>query len=135
MPRRPSPPPKPPDWPLDRTLSALKRQLNALDGLRGRNYQEAENDERTWQNLTQNVLTRGFGEGSNNVNQFFHARNVGDHFVYEVHPSIYQSNFDKRIAAYKATLDSSIAELEMMIPAPEIAGAMSPATTTVSTKT
>jgi hypothetical protein len=123
MPRKASPPPKVADWPPEKTLAALKKQLSALNNLRGRQYHDSENDETTWKNLTLNVLTHGFGEGSNNVNQFYDASNAGEYYMYEMHPSLHQSNFNKRIDALKSTLDSSIAELEMMLPEAELAGA------------
>lgn len=114
MPRRPSPPPpKAADWPPEKTLSALKKQLTALDSLRGRRYDEAENEEETWSNLTHNVLTHGFGENSNNVKQYYHARSAGEHYIGGMGPDLLQSNFAKRVEAYKTVLDSSIAELEL----------------------
>jgi hypothetical protein len=81
MPRRGTPPPKPPDWPHDRTYAALKNQLALLERLRGRNHREAENDEREWMNLTLNILTHGFGEDSNNVGEFHHAKWAGEHYM------------------------------------------------------
>ena len=123
MARKATPPPKAADWPPEKTLAALKKQLSALGNLRGRRYDEAENEETAWKNLTLNVLTHGFGEDSNNVYQFKHARNAGQYFMYEMDPSLHQSNFSERINAMKATLDSTTAELEMMLPEAEIAGA------------
>jgi hypothetical protein len=73
-----------------------------------------------------NILTHGFGEGSNNVDQFYHARSAGDHYIGGMHPGLLQRNFNERIEAFKAMLDSSIAELEMMLPEAEIARAYEP---------
>jgi hypothetical protein len=56
MPRRMIPePPSQPEFPLEKMHSILKKQLAALDDLRGRNYREAESDETQWMNLTLNV--------------------------------------------------------------------------------
>lgn len=124
--RSSSPPPKPPDWPHEKTHAVLKKQLAALDNLRGRDYGEAENDEQTWENLTLNIFTHGFGEDSNNVSQFYAARDAGEHYFGRQGLMLAQSNFNKRVEAYKGVLLSSIAELEMMMPEPEIAGAYEP---------
>ena len=79
-PRRPTPPPpKPPDFPPEKTYRALKKQLTALDDLRGRRYDEVENEEQEWKNLTLNILSHGFGEDSENVSQFHHAKWAGAH--------------------------------------------------------
>jgi hypothetical protein len=124
MPRRPSiPPPNPADWPHEKTHAVLKKQLAALANLRGKSYQEAEYEEKTWVNLTLGVLTHGFGEGSRNVGQFKAAGWAGQYSAFEMHPGLYQSNFNKRIESYKSVLESSIAELELMMPEAEIAGA------------
>jgi hypothetical protein len=114
---------KPADWPYEKTHAALKKQSSALGGLRGKSYQEAEYEEKTWVNLTLSVLTHGFGEGSDNVSQLKRAGWAGEHSVFEMHPGVYQSNFNKRIESYKSVLESSIAELELMMPEAEIAGA------------
>jgi hypothetical protein len=74
-------PPKSPDFPPEKTHTALRKQLGALDRLRGRNHREAENDEREWKNLTLNILIHGFGEGSENVSQFHSAKWAGQHRI------------------------------------------------------
>ena len=100
MPRRPSaPPPAPADWPPEKTHAALKKQLAVLERLRNRNFREADNDETEWENLTLNILTHGFGENSNNVSQFYHARSSGVHFIGGMSPGLLQQNFEKRIEA------------------------------------
>lgn len=110
----------------EKTHGALKRQLAALDKLRGRRYDEAQNDEQEWNNLTLNITTHGFGEGSENVSQFHHAKWAGDHYTSFMSPALLQSNYNKRMEAFAATLRSSIAELELMMPEPEISGAYEP---------
>ena len=126
-PRRPTPPPpKPPDFPPEKTYRALQKQLTALDKLRGKRYDEAENEEREWKNLTLNILNHGFGEDSENVSQFHHAGDVGDYYMGYMSPGLFQQNFQKRIEAFSAMLRSSLAELELMMPEPELAGAYEP---------
>jgi hypothetical protein len=117
------PPPKSPDFPPEKTHTALRKQLGALDRLRGRNHREAENDEREWKNLTLNILIHGFGEGSENVSQFHSAKWAGQHRIGGMSEGWLQQNFQKRIDAFTALLKSSLAELELMLPESEIAGA------------
>jgi hypothetical protein len=120
MPLRPHPQPlKAPDFPPEKTHSALKKQLTALDGLRGRNHRDAENDETEWKNLTLNILTRGFGEVSNNVSQFHAAKWAGRHHMGGMSEGLIQRNFERRIEAFTAMLKSSLAELEILLPEPE----------------
>jgi hypothetical protein len=127
MPRTPNPPPPiPADWPHEKTYSALKKQLAALDLFRGKRFLDAENDEREWKNLTLNILTHGFGQGSNNVDQFHQAKNVGVLLFGNPNDSERQEGFERRANAFSAMLRSSIAELEYMLPQPEIAGAYHP---------
>jgi hypothetical protein len=77
-------------------------------------------------NLTLNITTHGFGEGSQNVSQFSRAGWAGSHHSGGMSPALLQSNYNKRIDAYTATLRSSITELELMMPEPEISGAYEP---------
>jgi hypothetical protein len=121
MARRP-PPPKPPDFPPEKTHAALKKQLDALDSLRRQSHRSAENDEREWKNLTMNIFIHGFGEDSPNVTQLRSANLVGGYFHPGMSEGERQQNFLNRIEAYAATLRSSLAELKLLIPESEIAG-------------
>jgi hypothetical protein len=125
MARRSSPPPQPPDWPHEKTHAALKKQLSALNEFRGRQYNEVESAEETWTHLTLSIFTHGFGAESNNVRQFHFARSAGEHYLspYGPAPGLLQSNFNQRVEKFTSVLQSSIAELEMMMPEPEISGA------------
>jgi hypothetical protein len=125
MPRRPAtPPPTPPDWSPEKTHAALKKQLIALDHqLGGKDYRQAETDEREWSNLTHVILEHGFGENSSNVQQFSRAKIVGQVWSPQMSSSQQQHNFKRRIEALASVVRSSIAELELIFPEPEIAGA------------
>src|ERR1700723_3240956 len=102
-PRRPTPPPpKSPDFPPDKTYRALHKQLTALDKFRGKKYFEVEHEEQEWANLTLNILNHGFGEDSENVSQFHHAKWAGEHYMGGMNPGLIQQNFEKRIAALAA---------------------------------
>jgi len=80
MPARRGSPPRPPDFPPEKTYNALKKQLALLDGLRGKDYREVEHAEQEWRNLTLNMLINGFGEGIENVSQFHHAKWAGEYY-------------------------------------------------------
>jgi hypothetical protein len=114
MARKPSPPaPRPADWTPEQTYTALKKQLVALDGFRGKTYRDVEHHEQEWMNLTLNILTHGFGESANKIKQFHQAKWAGEHHVNMDEGEI-QQNFNERIEAFAATLRSSLAELELM---------------------
>jgi hypothetical protein len=121
-----SPATKPPDLPPEKTYAVLKKQLTALETLRGRNFREADSAETEWENFTLNILTRGFGEGSQNVSQFHSARWRGQHRIGGMSDGQLQRNYDLRIEAYAAVLKSSMSELELFLPDPELAGAYEP---------
>jgi hypothetical protein len=127
MPRRAAPPsPNPPDWSPEKTHAALKRQLTALDAFRGRRFREVEYEETGWQHLTLNVLTHGFGANSNNVDQFHMARSAGEHYLGGMGEGLIQRNFEERIQSLTVMLQSSLAELELMLPEAEMVGAYEP---------
>ena len=133
MPRRPSPPPpKPPDWPPAKTYDALKKQLADLDQFRGKNYREVEHAEQSWRNLTENILTHGFGEDSNNVSQFHHAKWAGQHYMGGMSEGLIQNNFNKRVEALDGMIKSSLAELELIMGPMEPAPAKSRGPVTVA---
>ncbi|MGA2005425.1 MAG: nucleotide-binding protein [Terriglobales bacterium] len=115
MARKPSSPlPKAADLPPEQTHAALKKQLVALDELRGGNHRNNEHIERGWTNLTNNILARGFGEDSNNVNQFKRATVVGHIYHPRMSESQMQYNFQRRLDAMAAVVQSSLSELELM---------------------
>jgi hypothetical protein len=99
--RTSSPPPKPPDWSPEKTYAALKKQLGDLNQFRGKHYLEAQNAEQGWINFTENILTHGFGENSNNVNQFHSAKWAGEHRIGMSEGEI-QRNFNARLEAFDA---------------------------------
>ena len=111
MARRPSAPaPRPADWPIRVTDAALRKQLAVLESFRGRNHREVEPEEREWRNLTLNVITHGFGNGSNNVRQFEQADLVGRLYSPSMGEEQYQRNFNRRVDALAATVKSSLAD-------------------------
>jgi hypothetical protein len=122
MARAISRPQNPPDWSPEKTQAVLKRQLSALDQLRSKSYRLAASDERGWYNLTLNVITHGFGEGSNNVQQLRSANVVGQVFEPRMSEGQYQNNFLRRLDALGAVVKSCLDELELMLPEAGITG-------------
>jgi hypothetical protein len=119
-----------PDLPPERALPALKRQLDSLQKLKGRNYDEAESEEQEWQHLTQSIVERAFGNPSSNLSKYHAACSAGDHFVVpfdaQIDPRVYQSNFQSRISQFESLLKSLISEVELFLPETEIKGAYEP---------
>lgn len=130
-PRRTQPQEVPPDLPPEKAYAALSAQLQALQQLKGRNYQEAEANEIEWQHLTEKLIIRAFGGASANVSSYHRALSTGEHYVMafgdaEPDHARYQSNFEKRIQAYEGVLNSCLAELKLDLPEAELKGVYAP---------
>lgn len=123
MARRGKPEPRPADWPPDRTLRVLRQQLENLQRLKGRRYDEATQEEEEWEQTTRAAFIRGFGEGSHNVSNFNWARTAGVQTLHGISAQQRQSNFEQRIAKYETALRSSLNELQLSVPQQEIEGA------------
>jgi hypothetical protein len=125
MPRRSAEPPsRPADWSPEKTHGALKKQLAVLEELLvGKDHRRGETEELGWSNLTLNILEHGFGGDSNNVQQFRQAKIVGQTWHPQMSASEVQRGFDRRVQALASVVVSSMAELELMFPEPEIVGA------------
>jgi len=128
MPRRPTPPlPPAADWPHEKTLNALRRQLADLEQFKQRKYQEVRSQHSEWFDLTAGILRHGFGEGSPNYkNFFFTGYAIGEHDRFAAVEKKEQLNFEARLDAEASCLRSTIKELELMLPEPEISGAYEP---------
>jgi hypothetical protein len=123
MARSRKPEPKQADWPPDKTLRHLRQQLDELQKLKGRNYQEAEHEEEAWTQFTVNVFIHGFGEASQNLSNLHSARWAGEHNMMGISDFQAQRNFELRVQKFEVTLSSSIKELEAMLPEAEVRGA------------
>jgi hypothetical protein len=81
--------------------AAVKKQLESLQTLRGKNYMEAEHQEQEWTQLTQSIIERSFGNPSTNLNNFHPARWAGEHAMVPygagVPHAANQRNFEARI--------------------------------------
>lgn len=120
--RSAKPQPKGPDWPPEQTLRVLKQQLERLRAVKGRNYLEADKEVMVWKQTTHGALIHGFGEASQNVNNFNSACLSG---LYKMGVPSHQAQliYNDQIDGFEATVLSSIAELEASMPEVEIKGA------------
>jgi hypothetical protein len=111
------------DWPPERTIRILKQQRDALQSFRGKTFHEIDSAEQEWSEFTLSALIHGFGEGSQNVSNFYSARSAGVHNLMGISDFQRQKNLELRIERYQATLSSSIRELEAMLPESDLRGA------------
>ncbi|MGA7795336.1 MAG: toll/interleukin-1 receptor domain-containing protein [Candidatus Acidiferrales bacterium] len=111
-------PPKGPDWPPEKTLPFLKEQLLKLQEFKGKTLQEVGQTESEWEQFTRSVIIHGFGEDSQNLSNFYMARNAGIYNMMGISDHQRQLNFEERTTQFESTLKSSIRELEATISVP-----------------
>jgi len=122
MPRKTTAVQKPPAIPPERALKALTEQLDELQKLRGRQYDEAEADETEWKHLTQGIIETAFGDPSPSLSRFYTARVAGEHNVRGISPQQRQINFELRVREFEALLRSLIEMLRLQLPEEEVKG-------------
>jgi hypothetical protein len=92
----------------DRALRAITEQLDGLQKLKGRRYDEAEAEEMEWKHLARSIIEGAFGDPSSPLSSFHKARAAGQHsFSVEISPRQKQINFELRIKEQEALLRSS----------------------------
>lgn len=126
MPPRKAAVQKEPTLAPDRALRALTEQLEALQKLKGRSYQEADAEETEWEHLTQSIIEASFGDPSSALNKFHMARAAGQHNLMGVSPRQRQINFESRIKEQEALLRSLLSTLRLQLPEEEIKGVYEP---------
>lgn len=117
---------KEPSLPPERALKAIAQQIDSLEKLKGRRYDEAEADEREWALSTQGLIEGAFGNPSTAMTNFYTARSAGNHSLMGVSPQQRQINFDSRIRAEEALLRSLANTLRLHLPEEEIKGIYEP---------
>lgn len=135
-PRRSQPQETSPDLPVERAYAFLSSQLEKLQPLKSENYQEAKSAEEEWFQLTHRLILRSFGSASSYCRDFSSARSAGEHYIrpaygfggYDMGEDhrLNQSNFHARLTAYENVLKSSLAELRLDLPEPQIKGVYEP---------
>lgn len=128
--RRTQPQPTPPDLSPDRAYAALSTQLESLGGLKRLPFRAVEGKEKEWVQLTGNIIRRAFGSDNPNVSHFGYAKSAGEYFVVPfgraIDPGLDQRNYEARIQAYEAVLNSCLSELRLDLPEPEIQSVFEP---------
>jgi hypothetical protein len=126
MPTRKAPMRKEPTLAADRALRAITQQLDSLQKLKDRRFDEAEAEETEWEHFTQSVIETAFGDPSSELTKFFRARNAGQHNLRGVSPGQRQINFQMRIKEQEALLRSLVSTLRLQLPEEEIKGVYEP---------
>lgn len=128
--RRTQPEGTPRDLSAEKAHAALSTQLQRLQPLKGRNYQEANAAEDEWFQLTEKLVARSFGSGSMNYENFSSASSAGFYSVARFGGGIpharNQRNYEARLTAYEAALRSCLEELTLDLPDTGIKGVYEP---------
>ncbi|HSB16350.1 MAG TPA: hypothetical protein VLE22_18010 [Bryobacteraceae bacterium] len=126
MPPRKAPIQKQPTLAPDRASRALAQQIDALQKLKGCEYQEADAEETEWEHLTQGIIEAAFGDPSSALSKFHMAKAAGQHNIMGIPPQQRQINFELRVKEQEALLRSLISTLRLQIPEAEIKGVYEP---------
>jgi hypothetical protein len=110
----------------DRALRALTQQLDGLQKLKNRRYDEVDAEETEWRHFTQNIIEAAFGNDSSNLRKFHTATHAGRHRSYGMDEEQYQINFESRLKEFEALLRALISALWLQLPEEEIKGAYEP---------
>jgi hypothetical protein len=105
-----------------RTLKALTQQVETLQKLKGRQYQDAEPEETEWTHFTQSYLEAAFGNPSPTLERFYMAGSAGGFSLGGTSPQQHQSKFETRVREYEALLQRLIAVARLQLPEEEIKG-------------
>jgi len=132
-PKRPQTQGIPPDLSPEKAFAHLSQQMEKLQSFRNKNYEDARAEEEEWFQLTHKLIQRAFGSGSPNAQNFGRARSAGEHRMVldwggyaGIDHAQNQRNFVARTTAYENALKSSLAELKLDLPEPEIKGVYEP---------
>jgi hypothetical protein len=110
----------------ERAHDAIKKQLALLQGMRGKSYIEADQEEMEWRTFTENVIELSFGKPSSTMENFYRARSAGNYrMVMFGEPEPHDENqrhFEMRINALEAFLNACLSQLELRMPKREILG-------------
>jgi hypothetical protein len=114
----------------ERAHPGLKLQLESLEQLKGRRFDEAEYDEREWVQVTRSIFEDAFGNSSSTLSSFISAKSAGDYYMipYGGAPDygLDQRNFETRIQSMESCLKAALKQLELRLPKSEVKGAYAP---------
>jgi hypothetical protein len=109
----------------ENAFQALSEQLESLQKLKNRRYDEAKAETTLWEHLTESLIEAAFDNPSTSLDRFHTATHAGPYFP-GMGASEYQSNFDTRIREYDALLRSLVKVLQLQLPKEEIKGVYEP---------
>ncbi len=110
----------------DRSLRAITQQIETLQKLKNRKYDEADAEETEWAHFTQGIIEAAFGDPSSALSKFHMARAAGQHNMMGISPHQREINFESRIKEQEALLRSLIGTLRLQLPEEEIKGVYEP---------
>jgi hypothetical protein len=109
---------------------ALKSQLDSLQQLKVRRFDEAEYDEKEWVQFTRSIFEDAFGNPSSTLSSFSVAKSAGDYYAIPYGGSPYhgldQRNFETRIQSMETCLKAALKQLDLRLPKSEVKGAYAP---------
>ncbi len=107
----------------EQALTGLRRQLEVLQEIKNRSFQEAEKEEGEWRKLTENIIEFAFGKPSASLSKF---RKAVDHFSVSFaitdflsEEEQHQENFEVRIRESESLLRILIEILKLQLPEEE----------------
>jgi hypothetical protein len=98
-----------------RAVRALTHQLDELQKLKNRNYQEAEAEEAEWEHSTQGLIETAFADPRPILDKFYIAGASGQHILGDVSLQQRQMNFELRVREYDALLRGLIGVLRLQL--------------------
>ena len=110
----------------DRALRELSQQLEDLQKLKGRDFEEAHTDETECKLYTESIVEAAFGISSTSLAKFYSARSAGVHNLLGISPQQRQLNFESRVNEFEALLRSLIKTLKLQLPEEKIVGVYEP---------
>lgn len=102
------------------------QQLDELQKLRGRQYDEADADETRWEHFSQGLIAGAFGDPGTELDNFYMARSSGGLQLGGASQYQLQSNFESRIKKYDALIRSLIGVLQLQLPEEGVKGVYAP---------
>ena len=99
-----------------RAIRALQEQLDGLQKLKDRKYQEAELEETEWEHVTQGIVEAAFGDPSSALSKFHVAKKCSPSLLKGTSPQQSQRNLIARMNQQEALLRGLIRTLRLQLP-------------------
>ena len=112
----------PAEWPLDKSLRAVKAQLERLQELKPLDFRSGQTGMEGWRQITQNVFAHSFSSASGNIDYLEKAKRAGGMSLDTMSDSDRQRKYQKQLQAYETCLKTAIDDLRMSLPEEEIKG-------------